>query len=88
MEFLRVGESKLKVILSAEEARSYDIKSAVGEYAGAAVRRSLRRILDEAKSRVGFDIGTEKVLIQIYPLSEGGYELFVTKLGVLADKDR
>ncbi len=88
MEFLRVGESKLKVILNADEAKRYDIKSADGEYAGAAVRRSLRRILDEARARVGFDIGAEKVLIQIYPLSEGGYELFATKLGILAEKDR
>ena len=88
MDFLRVGQSKLKVILSAEEAGRYDIKSTDAENAGAQVRRSLRRILAEARERVGFDVGAEKVLIQLYPLSEGGYELFATKLGALADKDR
>ena len=88
MEFLCVGQSKLKVILTAEEARQYNIKSADGDSAGSEVRRSLRKILSEARERVGFDVGTEKVLIQLYPLEGGGYELFATKLGSLGERER
>ena len=88
MEFLSVGQSKLKVILTAEEAREYKIKSADGEGSGSEVRQSLRKILAEARERAGFDVGNDKVLIQLYPLADGGYELFATKLGSLGERER
>jgi hypothetical protein len=38
-----------------------------------------------AKSEVGFDPSGDKVLIQLYPIKNGGCEIFVTKLGILPE---
>ena len=38
-----------------------------------------------ARREVGFDPAGDKILIQLYPLSDGGCELFVTKLGILSE---
>ena len=89
MKFLLIGESKLKVTLNRAECEKYNIKAHQdSEYYGAEVRRTLRSILAEAKRSAGFDIGIEKVLIQIYPTEDGGAELFVTKLGLLSERER
>lgn len=84
MEFLTVGNSKIKIMLSCEEALARGIKADNVSYDDPEIRRSFRKILDEAKEKAGFDIGREKVLIQLYPSKDGGMELFVTKLGVIS----
>lgn len=88
MDFLCVGKSKLKVVLSADECNSYNIKSTDGEYCTGEVRLAIRRILDLAAAQTDFRVGTEKVLVQLYPLSGGGSELFITKLSSVGEKER
>lgn len=85
MEFLLIGDSKLKIVATAEEMLEYKIDLKSGEVAGQGMRRAFWRILDRAKADVGFDPSGDKVLIQFYPLSSGGCEIFVTKLGILPD---
>lgn len=82
MEFLVVTDTKLKIILSVSDMKKYGIDGADINYDEPKVRRSFWRILDEAKSAVGFDVAGDKVLIQFYP-SKDGSEIFVTKLGLL-----
>ena len=82
MEFLLVGESKLKIIMSGEEMARYKLDT---EDSGtAAQRRAFWRVLEMAKAEVGFDPAGDKVLIQFYPTRPDGCEVFVTKLGVLS----
>lgn len=50
----------------------------------ASQRRAFWRVLDMAKSEVGFDPAGDKVLIQFYPTKPDGCEVFVTKLGILS----
>ena len=88
MKFLLIGQSKLKITLTREESEKYNIKAQDSDFCGVDIRKTLRKLLYEAKESIGFDIGSEKVLIQIYPTDDGGLELFATKLGFLADKDR
>ena len=88
MKFLLIGQSKLKVTMTREESERYNIKAEDSDYSGSDIRRTLRKILSEAKEKIGFDIGQEKVLIQIYPTDDGGLELFATKLGTLGDRER
>lgn len=83
MEFLLIGESKLKVVLNSEDVKKYGLEGSAGDYSGGEVRRAFWRVLDLAKEEVGFDPAGDKVLIQMYPLGSGGCELFVTKLGIL-----
>ena len=85
MEFLAVGESKIKIVLSREEAEEMRLESSSPDLSGPSARRSFWRILDMARSAVGFDPAGDKVLIQLYPLKSGGCEIFVTKLGILSE---
>lgn len=85
MEFLLIGESKLKIVLSEEESKKYNINTALPDGGGAGVRRAFWRILDMAREEVGFDPKGDKILIQFYPLRTGGCEVFVTKLGILPE---
>lgn len=83
LEFLLIGESKLKVVLNEEEAKKYGLDKGGADCRTTEVRRSFWRVLDIARDEVGFDPAGDKVLIQMYPSSQGGCELFVTKLGIL-----
>lgn len=85
MEFLLIGESKIKIVLSSEEAKKQGLDTTSADVSGPLARRVLWRILDMAKTEVGFDPKGDKVLIQLYPLANGGCELFVTKLGILSE---
>lgn len=83
MEFLKINDNKLKIMLSAEDMEKYSIAPTGGDYEDPAVRRSFWRVLDVAREECGFRISGDKVLMQFYPSSSGG-ELFVTKLGKIA----
>ena len=85
MEFLLIGESKIKIVLSSEEAKDQGLDTTSADVSGPVARRIFWRILDMAKAEVGFDPKGDKVLIQLYPLASGGCELFVTKLGILSE---
>ena len=85
MEFLLIGDSKLKILMDAGEMKSYKLDSVYADSCDSGFRRSFFRILERAKEKVGFDVGGDKVLIQFYPIEGGGCEIFVTKLGLLSD---
>lgn len=84
VEFLLIGDAKLKIVLTEEDLRKYGISSFVKECSGREGRRNFWEVLELAKSEVGFDVGGEKILIQFYPFKAGGCEVFVTKLGILS----
>ncbi len=85
MEFLMIGESKIKIVLTAAEAKKHRLNCASADVSGPGARRSFWKILDMARNEVGFDPAGDKILIQLYPLKDGGCEIFVTKLGILSD---
>lgn len=81
VEFLLIGDSKLKIIMSEEEVKDFGLE---GEYSSPACRRAFWRVLALAEGEVGFRTEGDKLLIQFYPLKAGGCEVFVTKLGLLS----
>ena len=85
MEFLLIGESKIKIVLNRKEAERYHLDTSTPDVSGPGARRIFWSILEEAKREVGFDPAGDKVLIQLYPLKGGGCEIFVTKLGILSE---
>ncbi len=85
MEFLLIGESKLKIVAAEEEMKEYKLEKYSSGDGGAGLRRSFWRVLDMAKKEVGFDPAGDKLLIQFYPIKAGGCEIFVTKLGILPE---
>lgn len=83
VEFLVINKNKMKILLTGEEVERYALSSEAHAGEDARMRKRLWSILDAAERECGFSAGGEKVLIQYYPLAEGG-ELFVTKLGRIA----
>lgn len=84
MEFLLISESKLKIVMTGEEVKKYELNTS-GEIGSPGLRRSFWRVLDIAKNQVGFDPNGDKILIQLYPIKDLGCEIFVTKLGILPE---
>ncbi len=84
MEFLIIGDSKLKIVLSEEDIKLHKLEAFVRERSDREGRRNFWGVLEMAKSAVGFDAEGEKILIQFYPIKAGGCEVFVTKLGILS----
>jgi len=83
MELLRIGEEKLKIILTHEDLLSFEMNEDDLDYANTETKRMLWNILHQAKSSVGFNADGHRVLVQLYPSKGGGCEMFVTRLGAL-----
>lgn len=83
MEWIRISENKLKIMLTAEDAKRYALRCETLDLADSFTRQAFRDILSDIRPATGFDAAEEKVYIQMYPSKEGGCELFVTKMGLL-----
>jgi negative regulator of genetic competence, sporulation and motility len=83
MEWIRISQNKLKIMLSAQDTAHYalDCKKADGSDEGS--RAAFREILSDVQRETGFEAAEDKVYIQMYPSKEGGCELFVTRIGLL-----
>lgn len=80
MELIKISDTKLKIMLTAEDMAHYAIASEALNYENTETRRAVWQILDEAKHRTGFDAASDRVLIQAYPSRTGGCELYITKI--------
>ena len=80
MELIKISDTKLKIMLTAEDMVHYAIASEALNYENTETRRAVWQILDEAKHQTGFDAASDRVLIQAYPSRMGGCELYITKI--------
>jgi len=81
MEWIKIGQNKIKVMLSAEDAARYAL-SPTCEEKGELAGQAFRAILSDVRDAADFDASEDKVYVQLYPSRTGGFELFITKLGV------
>ena len=88
MEWIRISQNKLKIMLTAEDARHYELNCENADYTDTLTRTAFREILTDVKREADFDASEDKVYIQMYPSKEGGCELFVTKIGLLLDQEK
>ncbi len=86
MELIMISDSKLKIMLTLDDMKTYSLDCATLDYDNTETRKAFWSILDEAKHRTGFDAASEKVFVQVYPSRTGGCEMYVTKLGIFADR--
>jgi negative regulator of genetic competence, sporulation and motility len=86
LDILKISDSKIKIMLSAADAKAYGIGISDPDYKDEKTRSAVWTMLDEAKAKVGFTHEGHKLLIQFYPSKDGGAELFVTRLENLPDK--
>ena len=87
MDFIRINDAKLKVLLTQGELEQYGIRITDGDCEGGRIKEALKSIFDEAGAKAGFTVGKDRALVQIYP-TEGGAEMFVTKLSALGERER
>lgn len=87
MQFLLINSNKIKISLTKDDIIEYSVnKTEDGE--GELSKRAISQILAIAKEKVGFISSGYRLLIQFYPLGDGG-ELFVTRLlGLTENKER
>lgn len=83
MEIIMISESKLKIMLSAEDLQAFELAPEDLDYGNTETKRMFWDILGRAKHSVGFDTDGQRVLVQLYPSRAGGCEMFITKLGSL-----
>lgn len=83
MEYIMINESKLKVICEECDLEPYGISADSLEYGDASSRKFIEDLLEEAKARLGFETAKHRVLIQLFPDSDGGCEIFISRLGML-----
>jgi negative regulator of genetic competence, sporulation and motility len=88
MEWIRISQNKLKIMLTAEDARHYELNCEQADYTDVLTRTAFREILTDVKREADFDASEDKVYIQMYPSKEGGCELFVTKIGLLLNEQQ
>ena len=70
MELIRIGEGKLKVMLTEEDMALYALDDTASDCSGTETRRAVFAILDAAKAQIGFDAARDRVCIQMLRLPE------------------
>ena len=83
MEYILINESKLKITLEVEELEERSLQSDRLDYADPDAKQLFCDILKKARQELGFDTTGYRVLLQLYPIRDGGCELYVTRLGKL-----
>ena len=81
MEFIMIGEDKIKVTLTEEDLSEFELCADELDYSNTETKRMFWDVLSRAKARTGFDTDGQRVLVQLYPSKDGGCEIFVTKIG-------
>ena len=80
MEYILINESKLKITLESEELEERSLQSCQLDYADPDAKQLFCDILKKARQELGFDTTGYRVLLQLYPIQNGGCELYVTRL--------
>ena len=83
MEYIRISDSKLKIICESNDLSAYGICADSLEYGDEQTRSFLEEILEQAKYKLGFETKRHRILVQVYPSLDGGCEIFVNRLEAL-----
>lgn len=83
MEIIMISETKLKIMLDAEDLQSFSLTAEALDYKNTETKRMFWDVLNRAKQSIGFDTDGHRVLVQLFPSRSGGCEMFVSKLGLL-----
>lgn len=84
MEITRIHETKLKVVLTAEDMENLSLDYDDMDYAQPATREALLYLLEKGREETGFHPKKSKLVIEVYPCEGGGCVLYF----MVADKTR
>lgn len=77
MEFMKIGDSAIKISLGAKEAAEYNITEGMVSSENE-IKRSFSRILERAKRELGIKAQAGQVLAEVFSSRDGGFEIFVS----------
>lgn len=84
MELILINENKLKIMMSENDMREFGLDENEFYLSISNARAILSKILMKSNMHTGFENLTpeEKILIQLYPETHGGCELYITKIAI------
>lgn len=80
MKLTQLSENELKIILSKEDLSELDLTLHTIDYNTTKTRKAIWDIFDRARAQTGFDAAKNKIYVKLYPLSDGGCEMYVSKI--------
>lgn len=91
MEHILISSGKIKLVLTKEDIKKYELGSVIDENCEIVHKKSFKALIKEARE-LGFDVGDEndmsdRLFIQLYPSKDGGAEVYMTKLGERTQND-
>lgn len=81
MNIILITDNRLKVTLTEQDLNGYGIRIEDIDYGNTETKRVFWTILDRAKNETGFDAAQSRIFIQIYPDTQGGCEMYVSRIG-------
>ncbi len=81
MNIILITDDRLKVTLTEQDLNGYGIRIEDIDYGNTETKRVFWTILDKAKNETGFDAAQSRIFIQIYPDTQGGCEMYVSRIG-------
>ena len=77
LEIIKINDTAIKITLLPSEAKEYEISDiTMGDESD--IKGSFARLLKVAKEKVGFNFSSKKILAEIFPSKDGGYEIFIS----------
>ena len=80
MKLTQLSENELKIILSKEDLSELDLTLRTIDYNTTQTRKAIWEIFDRARAQTGFDAAKNRIYVKLYPLSDGGCEMYVSKI--------
>ena len=88
LEFLNINDTKLKVTLTNEDCDRYGIDHNKSDFSRGEIRRTVKEILVLAERECGFYAEGERILVHMYPLPDGRFEMLISRLSIASPRDR
>lgn len=79
MEIVKINEKSIKISLSSDEVKEYDLCEGK-ELDAEEMKRIFSSLLQKAKNEVGFTYAKENIVAEIFSSKDGGCEIFVSCL--------
>ncbi len=86
MELYSTNENEIRIHLSEKDLAQLEITVEEMDYENSKTRHVLWELFDRAKEETGFDAVSEKLYIQVFPKSDGGCDVIVSKMGEIRRK--
>ena len=80
MKLLQISKNQLRITLSRQDLNEFDLTVRTMDYNTTETRKAIWEIFDRAKAQTGFDAAKSKISIKVFPLSDGGCDMYVSKL--------